>query len=180
MLLRFRTGTALAALTAAVLVLAACSTGEPDPTESASSPPVQTSVPTAAPVGPSQGEAAGPPPGAYEVHESEGVRYLTSFGGGGGAAAHEVVASVGDDGCLYFETIGYTPNSTAAETETFLGVIGDPSFEVTAEGLVIDSVPVPFGTAFTASIMEFPPADQVPAGYAEQCAGAGELWSVGP
>lgn len=175
MVLLLRKVAAVSALTSAILVLVACSSPEPESTESASSPPPDTAVPTEVTGVSSEPQPAGPEPDAYEDRETDGIRYLTSFRGAGDAVAHEVVASVGGDGCLYFETIGF-----GTDPQTWFAVMGDPSFEVTSEGLLIDAVTVPFGTAFAASTSAIPPVDQVPAGYAEQCTGAEQLWSVAP
>ncbi|GAA3598337.1 hypothetical protein [Agrococcus terreus] len=118
---------------------------------------------------------AGPPPSPFEAHRSGGVAHLTSFDGAGDAVAHEVVATVGSDGCLYFETSGPHPGP---ETQTWLGVIGNSAIEVGAEGLRAGSTTIPYGTPFAASSTAIPPFDEIPTEHAHSCGGADQAWSI--
>lgn len=136
-----------------------------------------TTMPPAAPAATETAapQPAGPPPGPFEVQSSGGVAYLTSFDGAGDAVAHEVVATVGADGCLYFETSGPHPGP---ETQTWLGVLGNASIEVGSEGLRVGSTSIPYGTPFAASSTTIPPMDQLPPEHAQACGGADQAWSI--
>lgn len=158
-----------------LLASSACATAavdsEAEPATTAQ-PPASTpaaATETAAP------RPAGPPPGPFEAQSSDGVAFLTSFGGAGDAVAYEVVATVGSDGCLCFETSGPHPGP---ETQTWLGVIGSPSIEVTAEGLRSGSTAIPYGTPFPAGSTAIPPFDEMPTEHAERCSDADQAWSI--